>query len=215
VREQIDSCFDNLRLAAVPATLQRYFQQIRPIEKCNAEDGRVVGHMLHDLVGSQPKDMARAIREFAHRTAMLRGCGFAHIGDMLTCLLNADVQGKSYDGTTPIPSTPVPTGVAGLDFSSLTEEQAVAIGNAIVCSVREASAPAAGLKTIIRSHAVLRAMKSEYTWFVPMLEVVMASKPDVASNADAVDAESGFSSVVRLGALAPRTAAAVPRAHRQ
>jgi hypothetical protein len=204
-----------LRFVAVPTTLQRYFQQIRPIEKCNAEDGRVVGHMLHDLVGRQPKDVARAIREFAHRTAMLRGCGFAHIGDMLTCLLSADVQGKSYDGITPIPSTPVPTGVAGLDSSSLTEEQAVAIGSAIICSVREASAPAAGLKTIIRSHAVLRAMKSEYTWFVPMLEVVMASKTDVASNADAVDTESGFSSVVRLGALAPRTAAAVPRAHWQ
>ena len=204
-----------LRFVAVPTTLQRYFQQIRPIEKCNAEDGRVVGHMLHDLISSKPEDLARSIREFAHRTAMLRGCGFAHIGDMLARLLSADVQGKSHDGTTPIPSTPVPTGVAGLDSSSLTEEQAVAIGNAIVCSVREASALAAGLKTVIRSHAVLRAMKSEYTWFVPMLEVVMASKPDVASNADAVDAESGFSSVVRLGALAPRTAAAVPRAHRQ
>ncbi len=204
---RIDSCFDRLWLGAVPTTLQRYFQQIRPIEKCNAEDGRVVGHMLHDLISSKPEDLARSIREFAHRTAMLRGCGFAHIGDMLACLLRADVQGKSYDGTTAIPSTPVPTGVARRDSSSLTKEQAVAIGNAIVSSVREASALAAGLEAVIRPHAVLRAMESEYTWFVPMLEVVMASKTGVASNVDAVDEESGFSSVVRLGAHASCTAA--------
>jgi hypothetical protein len=34
---------------------------------------------------------------------MLRECGFAHIGDMLASLLSADVQGKSYDGTSAIP----------------------------------------------------------------------------------------------------------------
>jgi hypothetical protein len=66
-------------------------------------------------------------------------------------------------------------------------------------------------------------MKSEYTWFVPMLEVVMAHKAargsavtkrlrsiispvassDVTLHADAADEESGFSSVVRLGAHGP------------
>jgi hypothetical protein len=209
-------------LGAVPTTLQRYFQQIRPIAKCDAEDGRVVGHMLHDLVSSKPKDLPRAIREFVHRTAMLRECGLAHIGDMLARLLSADVQGKSYDRTSAIPSAPVPTTAVGLDPSSLTEEQAIAIGAAIALSVREADMPATGLKQVVKSHAVLRAMKSEYVWFAPLLETIMAHKAaeprgsllmkrlssgntsvapgDAASSADTAEEESGFSSVVRLGA---------------
>ncbi len=206
----------------MPTTLQRYFQQIRPIAKCDAEDGRVVGHMLHDLVSSKPKDLPRAIREFVHRTAMLRECGLAHIGDMLARLLSADVQGKSYDRTSAIPSAPVPTTAVGLDPSSLTEEQAIAIGAAIALSVREADMPATGLKQVVKSHAVLRAMKSEYVWFAPLLETIMAHKAaeprgsllmkrlssgntsvapgDAASSADTAEEESGFSSVVRLGA---------------
>ena len=219
MREPIDFCVDNLRLGAVPTTLQRYFQQIRPIEKCAAEDGRVVGHMLHDLVSSKPKDLPRAIREFAHRTAMLRECGLAHIGDMLARLLSADVQGKP-DRTSSIPSAPVPTTAVGLDPSSLTEEQAVAIGAAIVLSVREADMPATGLKRAVNSHAVLRAMSLKCVWFAPMLETIMAHKAaeprgslsmkrlsssmasvapkDAASSADGAEEESAFNSVVRL-----------------
>jgi hypothetical protein len=211
-----------VRLDAVVTTPQRYFQQIRPIAKCDAEDGRVVGHMLHDLVSSEPKDPPRAIREFAHRTAMLRECGLAHIGDMLARLLSADVQGKSYDGTSAIPSTPVRTTAVGLDPSSLTEEQAIAIGAAIALSVRQADMPATGLKRVVKSHAVLRAMNSKYLWFAPMLETIMAHKAeeprgsllmkrlssrltsvapsDAASSADGAEEESSFFSVVRLGA---------------
>ena len=205
----------------MPTTVQRYFQQIRPIARCDAEDGRVVGHMLHDLVSSKPKDLPRAVREFAHRTAMLRECGLAHIGDMLARLLSADVRGKP-DGTSAIPSAPVPTTAVGLDPSSLTEEQAVAIGAAIVSSVREADMPATGLKRAVKIHAVLRAMKSKYVWFAPMLETIMAhtaAEPrgsllmkrwssrvtfmaprDAASSADGAEEEGGFNSVVRLGA---------------
>ncbi len=218
---RIDSCFDRLRLGAVPTTMQRYFQQIRPIARCDAEDGRVVGRMLHDLVSSEPKDLAGAVREFAHRTAMLRECSLAHIGDMLARLLSADVRGKP-DRTSAIPSAPVPTTAVGLDPSSLTEEQAVAIGTAIVLSVREADMPAAGLKRVVKLHAVLRAMNSKYVWFAPMLETIMAHKAaeprgslwmkrltphiasvaprDAASSADGAEEESGFSSVVRFGA---------------
>jgi hypothetical protein len=117
------------------------------------------------------------------------------------------------------------TAAIGLDPSSLTEKQAIAIGYAIASSVQQAHTLAAGLKTVIKSHGLLQAMKSEYAWFVPMLEVVMAHKAaerrgsvvmsrlrssfshvasrDVALHADAVDEESGFSSVVRLGAHGP------------
>ena len=153
---------------------------------------------------------------------MLRECGLAHIGDMLARLLSADVQGKSYDGTSAVPSAPVPTTAVGLDPSSFTEEQAIAIGAAIVLSVREADMPATGLKQVVKSHAVLRAMKSKYVWFAPMLETIMAhtaAEPrgsllmkrlssrvtsmaprDAALSADGAEEEGGFSCVVRLGA---------------
>jgi hypothetical protein len=206
----------------VPATLLQYFQHVRPLAKCDAEDGRVIGHMLVDLVSSNPKDPARAIREFANRTAMLRDCGFGHIGDMLARLLSADVQGGPDDDATAIPSPTVTTAAAGLDPSSLTEKQSIAIGSAIALSVHEAHALAGGLKMVVQSHAVLHAMKSKYAWFTPMLEVVMAHKAaerrgsavinrlrsiiipvassDGVLHADAADEESSFSSVVRLGA---------------
>jgi hypothetical protein len=219
-----------VRFDAGPARLQRYFQQILPLPKCDAEDGRVVGQLLVDLASEYPKDPARAIREFADRTAMLRDCGFAHIGDMLARLLSADVHGGPDDDATAILSTPVTAAFIGLDPSSLTEKQAIAVGSAIASSV-QAHALAAGLKKVVKSHGVLQVMKSEYAWFMPMLDGIMAHKAaerrgsvimnrlrsmrssiapvapiDVTSDADAANEESGFSSVVRLGAHGPRLA---------
>jgi hypothetical protein len=178
-----------------------------------------------DLVSRNPKDAARAIREFADRTAMLRDCGFAHVGDMLARLLSADVHGGPDDDATAIPCALVTIAAEGIDPSSLTAKQAIAVGSAIASSVHQAHTLAAGLKMGVKSHGVLQAMKSEFTWFVPMLEVIMAHKAaerrgsvamhrlrsirssiapvapiDVTSDADAADGESGFSSVVRLGA---------------
>jgi len=243
-----------VRFDAVPTTVQRYFQQILPLAKCDAGDGRVVGQLLVDLACSNPKDPARAIREFADRTAMLRDCGFAHIGEMLAQLLSADVQGRPDDDTTAIPFAPVTT--ARPNPSALTEKQAIAIGCAIASSVHRSldsgmllsgrlgsgmhnsgrpnqdHALAMGLNKVVQSHGALEAMKSEYAWFMPMLEVAVAHKiaqrrgsavisrgisrgisrlklrssispvasSDGARHADAVDEESGFSPVVRLGA---------------
>ncbi len=177
-----------------------------------------------DLVISNPKDLAQAIREFADCTAMLRDCGFAHIGEMLAKLLSADVQGGPDDGTTVI----ITTTAARLEPSSLTDKQAIAIGSAIASSVHQAHSLAAGLKRVVHAHGALQAMRSEYAWFMPMLEVVMAHKAapprgsvvvnrlrsiigpvssiDVALHADVANEEIGFSSVVRLGAHGPHLA---------
>jgi hypothetical protein len=216
---------DRCGLSAVPATLLRYFQHILPRAKCDAGDGRVVGQLLVDLVSSNPKNLAREIREFADRTAMLRDCGFAHIGDMLARLLSTGVPDRPDDDATATPSTPVMNAAVGPNRSALTEAQAIAIGSAIASSVHQAHALAAGLSKVVQSHGALQAMKSEYAWFIPMLEVVMAHKaahprgsalmkrlrPSInpvasshmALHADAADEESGFSSVVRLGAHGP------------
>ena len=150
-------------------TLQRYFQQVRRLSECNADDGRLVGLMLLEIVNSQPKDLAHAVRQFASRANMLRECGLRFIGEMLAGLLCADAQ-----------SAPIPlddqhdAAIVVLDPSSVTEKQALAIGSAIASSVHKSRMPATALLKVVQSHAVLRAMKSLYVWFVPMLEVLVA-----------------------------------------
>jgi hypothetical protein len=149
-----------------------------------------------DLVSSNPKDLARAIREFTGRTAMLRDCGFAHIRDMLARLLSADVQGGPDDDTTAIPSTTVKTAAvvsilapsthgdsehtpqqdAACDPASVTVEQAAAIGSMVARSLRSAHMPATALRKVVNKYAVLRTMTSSYVWFVPMLEVLTVHK---------------------------------------
>jgi hypothetical protein len=195
-------------------TQQDYFQSIRPLSACDAEDGRIVGRMLKDLVERKPKDLAHSVREFVCRTEMLRKCGFRFISAMLTCLLipeDPDPEAGS-DGDAPI---------TALDRSSVTENQAIAIGRAIAQSVRRSHVPATAVRKVVNSHAVLRAMKSDFVWFVPMLEVLVAQRSvdsgrstlmrrlsllvkrtSVApiggqSDGGEDDGESGFSSVVR------------------
>jgi hypothetical protein len=170
----------------VPQSTQRYFQQIRPLSACDAEDGRIIGRMLKDLVESKPKDLAHAIRAFASNTAMLRESGFRHIGVMLEHLLTADAQGGAVGDAA----------IVALDRSLVTEKQAIAIGGAIAQSVRRSHVPATAVRKVVNSHAVLRAMQSGFAWFVPMLEVLVAQKV----------AESGRSTVMRrLSSLVKRT----------
>jgi hypothetical protein len=196
----------------VPESLQRYFQQIRPLCACDAEDGRIVGRMLVDMVESKSKEahgLVFAIRAFVNRTAMLRESGFRHIGGMLAHLLTADAQSGAVDETV----------IVALDPSSVTEKQAAAIGNAIASRIRRSHVPATALKNVVQSHAVLHAMKLAHVWFLPMLEVLTARKvagsrpatflkqvsgragaPRVASNVlmneDRANEEASFSSVV-------------------
>ena len=175
--------------------------------------------MLLELVQTKPKDPAHAIRTFVSRTAMLRECGFRHIGAMLTELLKADDQGGPDNEATIVVLSP----------SAVTEKQATAIGSAIGSSVRRSDVPAAALKQVVQSHAVLQAMKSGHVWFVPLLEVITAPTaaelrrstwmkrvssivpakvlsmgivvPTVPIDARVADEEDVvFSSVVRLGA---------------
>ena len=128
----------------VPKSTQRYFQQIRPLSACDAEDGRIVGRMLKDLVESKPKDLAHAIRAFASNTAMLRESGFRHIGVMLEHLLTADAQGGAVGDAA----------IVALDRSSVTENQAIAIGGAIAQSVRRSHVPATACgRSLIRTRS--------------------------------------------------------------
>jgi hypothetical protein len=150
----------------VPQSAQRYFQQIRPLSACDAEDGRIVGCMLQKLVESKPKDLAHAIRTFANHTAMLRDSGFRHIGVMLEHLLLADASGGAVSDAA----------IVVLDPSSVTKDQAIAIGGLIASSVRRSHMPGTALRRIVESYPVLRAVTLGHEWFVPMLEVLTAHK---------------------------------------
>ena len=144
---------------------QRYFQQVRPLADCDAEDGRVVGRLLVELVEGNLKDLAHAIRDFVYRTAMLRDCGLRHIGAMLVRVLSADSRCGPDDSA-----------IVSRSPSSVTEKQAVAIGSAIASRVHRSHVPATALQNVVKSLVVLQAMNSDHAWFVPMLEVLTAHK---------------------------------------
>jgi hypothetical protein len=140
---------------------------------------------------------------------MLRECGLAHVGAMLVRLLSTDAQGTLDEDAA----------ILALEPSAVTEKQATAIGSAIATCIPHPE-PAKALQGVVKSHAALRAMQSDYIWFVPMLEVLTAEnsaqgrsfmKPrssvvaaevcsvvpvDVVSNAGGADEGSSFTSVV-------------------
>jgi hypothetical protein len=208
-------------------SLQRYFQHIKPLTMCDAEDGRNTGQLLLEVVKRAPKDLAHAIRTFTNCTTMLRECGFRHIGVMLVQLLNADAHvGPDKDVANVAPKP-----------SSVTEKQAAAIGS-VIASVRLSDMPAVALTSVVESLTVLRAMKSCFVWFIPMLEVLAvpkiaqprryslmkrltsiatASAPvapiDAVSDAGIADEGSGFSPVVRPGRNTHATMRTIPRYH--
>ena len=148
-----------------PKTYKLYFQQIRPVAKCDAEDGRIVGHLLMDLaVETKPKELAHAIRGFANRMAMLRECGLCHIGDMLVAMLAAGALSNSEHA--PLEKT-------ACDPASTTVAQAAAIGGMLAERARSGSVAATAVHQAVGSLAVLRTLKAQHAWFVPMLEVLL------------------------------------------
>jgi hypothetical protein len=183
----------------VPHELQLYFQQVWPLAKCDAEDGRIVGHLLAGLVYSKPKDLAHAIREFANRTVMLRECGFRHVGAMLAAMLTMQsTRGDSEQASNED---------AARDLASVTANQASALGG-MLAETRNGSSelPATALRQVVDSHSILRMMKTQHSWFVPMLEV-LAALPDATVDASI---ESRFASSRHLIVLNP---ALVPTQH--
>jgi hypothetical protein len=164
-------------LAAVTDT-QLYFQQLRKPNECTAEDGRLVGHQLMDLIDRKPRDVAKAIRAFALHSAMLRDSGFRNIGFLLVALAR-DHHGPQNGSVTLSQSDPGPHAsedgpIASDDAGTVTPEQAARLGKLL------ASPKALG--KVVRSCAVLRAMKARCDWFVPMI-VAIAERKRAGSHA--------------------------------
>ncbi len=173
----------------VPLSIQRYFQQIRLVSECAAEDGRCVAHLLLALVAERrkSKNLSLSIRTFVNRTAMLRECGFRHMADMLVALMverhgltPASVRdGNALTQSTILTRSPSsqkwrhhpPSEVD--ELASWTEKQAAAIGRTLACSISLALMPAKALQQALLENAVLRTLQARHAWFVPMLEVLL------------------------------------------
>jgi hypothetical protein len=139
-----------------PETIQLYFQQLRPLSECDAEDGRAAGHLLKDLLESKPGNLELAI--FSNRMAMLRDCGF-RIAAFLMALTSAPDKIASPK-VAAIPQDPA-------------EEQAAAIGMTLRAAIGQPPVAAAAVRKAVDLHSVLRTVSSRYAWFVPMLEVLL------------------------------------------
>jgi hypothetical protein len=143
-----------------PLITQAYFQQLLPLSECIAEDGKLVAQMLMDVVESNPKHPARAIRTFVNRTAMLRECGLRHFGDLLVALLvTSDGQGAPEHG--PVVLRDSPSLVLNNDPALLTEEQATIIGSTFAAQLRSSHTPAATLLKVVKLNPVLSLLKSK------------------------------------------------------
>ncbi len=157
----------------MPQLLQAYFQKVRPVRKCDAEDGRIVAQMLLDLVDSKPKDLAHAIREFANVTAMLRECSCAHMGELLTSMLVA-VNALSN-------SSGVAVRLAAQDPAHVTAEEAAALGGMLAARARSSHGSAVAVVQAVDSHPALCTARAQHAWFVPMLEVLLVP-PEAAES---------------------------------
>jgi hypothetical protein len=181
----------------VASSIQRYFQHIRPLNKCTAEDGNVVANMLMDVVSkTKKKGLPSAIRMFARRTVMLRESGFSHLGTMLASYITGDDDLGVADDVEIISRDP------GL----VTEKEAIAMGCSLSADLAElrsakrssVTALWGGWKRIgsvrhsLRNlnvvtatvtvsvvevlsndkYASLQQMSQTHGWFLPMLEAI-------------------------------------------
>ncbi len=132
------------------------------------------------------RTQTKGSRAAVNRADMLRECCFRRIGAVLVPLLCADADdgpansASNYQQTLQdrIECAPVSRlGNAALGKARLGKAQ---IGKARLgkhpLSVRALSVRV--LNTIVESHDVLRAIESQYLWFVPMLEVLTVPTSD-------------------------------------
>jgi hypothetical protein len=162
-----------------PTTFQRYFQQIRPPSECEAGDGRVVGHLLMDLVETKPKDSASAIRRFVGRTALLRCSGFPNIGEMLGAMVVGRMVGTSDETET---ASGVSERLGGDSPARTTEQEARTIGSTFGSFAERRRTAAAAVNAYVNSCPALIEMSQRHAWFEPMLQI-MALRIDAAQPA--------------------------------
>jgi hypothetical protein len=167
-------------LMSAPRNLRVYFQRLRPLDLCTAEDGKLVGTMLMDVALSKGSCSA-AIADFFVRMAMLRDTPFTHFCAMLT----AAAEPRSRFSPTAITAAArAAVGKSGtkqnsyvqvetkIDPELLTEHEARLIGRAFRDSVAANKMPSLAAAEIRNMYPAIATLAEKYEWFGPMTEAI-------------------------------------------
>jgi hypothetical protein len=148
--------------------LQVYFQQIRPLSECVADDGLFVAKLFMDEVArSDTKEKAEpALQRFVSRTAMFRDSGFANIGSLLIAMVSESTG----------PSDSIAEVVSQSEAPTVTE--AIDIGGAFAPSLANHDTAAAAVAAYIEKYVALRKLSETHVWFRPMLETIAGRLKD-------------------------------------
>ena len=105
-------------------TVQSYFQQMRQLEECVAEDGTAIGMMLVDTADSAAgteSTRAGILRDFMMHTVMLKDCDFRLLHAMLVVVIISNAGSTQQDMHA----------VLRIDPTTLTEKDAKVIGESL------------------------------------------------------------------------------------
>ena len=104
--------------------VQSYFQQMRALEECVAEDGTSIGMMLvdtADCAAGTESTRAGILRDFMMHTVMLKDCDFRLLDAMLVAVIISNAGSTQQDMHA----------VLRLDPTTLTEKDAIVIGESL------------------------------------------------------------------------------------
>ena len=104
--------------------VQSYFQQMRPLDECVAEDGIAIGMMLvdtADCAAGTESTRVGILRDFMMHTVMLKDCDFRLLDAMLVAVIISNA-GSTQQGM---------HAVLRLDPTTLTEKDATVIGESL------------------------------------------------------------------------------------
>jgi hypothetical protein len=134
-------------------------------------DGAFIGSRLGDIAfGTARQDRAAAVSEFVMETSLLRECVFRYLGALLRALVMAE------NNVTVVSRLSLYTNASrrasARDLSTITEEEAVAMGFQFQLILFSASTPADALYTFFNRYPFLREFDAFCPWFQPLMEVL-------------------------------------------
>jgi hypothetical protein len=146
-----------------------YFQSVKPLNACDAEDGRVVGHMLmREVTSKKQHELDSAVGTLVAQTAMLRDAGFSHLGILLSAIVSDVPESDSAD----FPDETSPTAAVSEDPRSVSETEALAMGRSFRPVLLRSITPLAAASGFIHTYTALETLSQAASWFRPMMEVV-------------------------------------------
>ena len=172
-------------LMSAPRNLRVYFQRLRPLDVCSAEDGRLVGSLLMDATLLSEGSANKVVGDFFIRTAMLRDTPFPHFCDMLASAVESRSRvslssvkasvlaavGNAGANQNGVPNSYIQVETK-LDPSLLNEHEARLIGRAFGEAVAANKMPCLAVVDLMNTYPTLSHLAERYEWFRPMIEAI-------------------------------------------